>query len=262
MRPSQSPTFYNLSRYLQEQGWVSTRFDWLANFSEKNFQFDAMAAEQLEFKHLLANLVNEYCKELMPETYIIDDDNWPLILNILADNYYRENNLALDEVDNLIWILKPSKLNNGKHIKIFQNIHAIERHYLSSNRLGGEHVLQRYVTQPHLLKGHKYSIRMFVIVTNNIGVYLYPQGYINVSLLPYNPIDFNDLNTHLTNEHLKDDEVNVVQIPTQRLDIFHLFSLERLCSYIYLLFIFFIQLESLFYYIQIKSYVAVYFIHY
>jgi len=223
MRPSQSPTYYNLSRYLQEQGWVPTRFDWLANFSEQNFQFDAMAAEQLEFKHLLANLVKEYCKELMPETYVIDDDNWPLILNILADNYYMENNPAVDEVDNLIWILKPSKLNNGQHIKIFQNIHAIERHYLNSNRLGGEHVLQRYITQPHLLKGHKYSIRMFVIVTNNIGVYLYPQGYINVSLLPYNPIDFNDLNTHLTNEHLKDDEVNVVQIPTQKLDIFHLF---------------------------------------
>jgi len=223
MRPSQSPTYYNLSRYLQEQGWLSTRFNWLANFSEQNFQFDALAAEQLEFKHLLANLVNEYGEELMPETYVIDDDNWPLVLNNLADNYYRENNLAVDEVDNLIWILKPSKLNNGQHIKIFQNIHSIESHYINSNRLGGEHVLQRYIVQPHLLKGHKYSIRMFVIVTNNMGVYLYPQGYINVSLSPYKPIDFNDLNIHLTNEHLSDDEVNVVQIPTQRLDIFHLF---------------------------------------
>ena len=223
MRPSQSPTYYNLSKYLQEQGWVSTRFNWLANFSEKNFQFDEIAALQLEYKHLLAQLVNEYCPDVMPETYLIDDDHWLLVLKNLTDNYYSDNHHTVDDIENLRWILKPSKLNNGQHIKIFQNIHDIERHYLSSNRLGGEHVLQRYIVKPHLLKGHKYSIRMFVIVTNNRGVYLYPQGYINVSLTPYEPMNFNNLNIHLTNEHLKEDEGNVVQIPTQRLEVFHLF---------------------------------------
>ena len=211
LRPSQSPTYYNLSNYLQAQGFVYTRWNVLAHFSEQHFQFNVSAAEQLEFKHLLALLVQEYCAEVMPETYLIDDENWPLVLN------------NLDTSQKQVWILKPSKLNNGQHIKIFQNLDAIERHFISANRMGGEHVLQRYIHDAHLLKGHKYSIRMFVVVTNDRGVYLYPHGYMNVSLTPYDLRDFNDLNKHLTNEHLNDDHTNVVQIPTQRLDIFHLF---------------------------------------
>lgn len=85
-------------------------------------------------------------------------------------------------------------------------------------------MLQQYVIQPHLLKGpqlgHKYSIRMFVVLTNTSGAYLYPQGYFNVGLHPYQSNDFRDIRSHLTNEHLKEDELNVVQIPTRQYELF------------------------------------------
>ncbi len=61
---AQSPTFSNIGKYLRELGWSATRFKWLASFSEKNFQFNLAAAESLEFKHLLAQLVARYCPEL------------------------------------------------------------------------------------------------------------------------------------------------------------------------------------------------------
>ncbi|MFI4919283.1 MAG: tubulin-tyrosine ligase [Legionellales bacterium] len=220
LRALQSPTYTNLCRYLQEQGWVYTRFNGWAHFGEKNFQFDSAAAEQLEFKHLLAQLTAEYCPQVMPETYLIDDQNWPVVLHALADKYYMNNNQLLDQIEGVVWILKPSKLNNGQHIKIFQKLSDIERHYSSAQRMGGEHVLQRYLSQPHLLRKHKYSIRMFVLITNYSGAYLYPHGYINVALAPYQPENFTQLHVHLTNEHLKEDELNTVQIPTQRMDVF------------------------------------------
>lgn len=216
----QSPTAANLSRYLQEKGWCGTRFNWRANFGEQNLQFNSAAAECLEFKHLLANLTAKYCPEVMPATYCINDQNWSAVLNLLADKYYQQKDRLLDQVEDLIWILKPALLNNGQQIKIFEQLSQLEQHFLSSNRLGGEHVLQQYLTHPHLLKGHKYSIRMFVIITNYAGAFLYPHGYFNVALYPYQSQEFQDLRSHLTNEHLREDESNVVQIPTQQFDFF------------------------------------------
>jgi tubulin--tyrosine ligase len=156
----------------------------------------------------------------MPETYCINDLNWSAVLSNIAVKYYMKNNQLLDQVGNLLWILKPSLLNNGQHIKIFRELSQIEQHYISSNRMGGEHVLQRYITQPHLLNGKKYSIRMFVILTNYSGAYLYPYGYFNIAVHPYNPNDLFDLNSHLTNEHLREHETNVVQIPTVQFPFF------------------------------------------
>lgn len=230
LRESQSPTYYNLCRYLREQGWSRTRFNWLAHLSENNFQFHRLAAQCLEFKNLLAQLVAEYCPQVMPVTYCINDENWPLVLSQIADEHYRHDNQLVDQLNHLAWILKPALLNNGQHIKIFQKLSQLERHYLSANRLGGEHVLQQYLIQPHLLqgpqRGHKYSIRMFVVLTNYAGAYLFPNGYFNVGLHPYQIKDFTDIRSHLTNEHLREDEFNVVQIPTQQYDLFKAFYPE------------------------------------
>ncbi|KTD02310.1 hypothetical protein [Legionella feeleii] len=221
---TQSPTQYNLCRYLQEQGWSSSHLEEQADFGEGNLHFNLQAAEQLEFKHRLAELVHKFCSAVMPLTYCINDQNWPSVLQDIADKYYRHGWQYLDQIDNLVWILKPALLNNGKEIKIFQKLSELERHFLSNKRLGGEQVLQRYLTEPHLLRDrHKYSIRMFVVLTNYAGVYLYPQGYFNVALHPFEPKNFIDLRPHLTNEHLSHEEANVVQIPAQRFATFTVF---------------------------------------
>lgn len=204
-----SPTYFNLYQYLQKQKWQFTRFNWRAHFSEDNFQFNIDAAEQLEFKHLFAELAQQYCGENTPLTYRINDENWQEVLQYLHE-----------KEKNLIWILKPALLNNGQHIKIFQNLDELKLHYSTNNRLGGEHVLQEYLLHPHLLKGHKYSVRLFVVLTNDAGIYLYPHGYFNVATRPYQNNDFNLLDPHLTNEHLHEHESNVIQIPTDQFEFF------------------------------------------
>lgn len=202
---------------MQQQGWHGSRFNWQASFNDNNLQFNREAAQCLEYKHLLARLLTYYCPEVMPSTYCINDKNWPFVLEKIADDY-----TSLTEQPP-VWILKPALLNNGKAIKIFQHLNDLENHFLGNTRLGGEHVLQRYITNPHLLRppaGHKYSIRMFVILTNYAGVYLYPQGYFNVALHPFKENQYADLRPHLTNEHLDHNEANVVQIPAWRFDFF------------------------------------------
>ncbi len=213
LRTKRSPTYYNLAHYLQEINWRATPFPFLSHFSEKNLDYDMQIANQLEFKHLLAELVQNDFPDIMPKTYPINDNNWQ---NILA---------SIDNIKDKIWILKPALLNNGKNIHIFNNIQDIQSHYLSSNRVGGEHVLQEYIASPHLLKGpkdegHKYSIRMFMVLTNYDGAFIYPHGYFNIAVNPYKPEDFDDLTCHITNEHLEEDRVNVIQIPTFKYDLF------------------------------------------
>lgn len=217
LNESLSPTYYNLSQRLQALGWQACQQPEQADFGESHFQFDRDATEQLEFKHRLAELITANCPELMPLTYCIHDQNWPIILQVIADRYYFQDVHYIDERPDLVWILKPALLNNGQGIKIFQRLSQIEQHFLSNKRWGGEHVLQQYIVEPDLLRGHyKYSIRLFVVATNYAGSFLYPDGYFNVALNPYSSNDFNDIRPHLTNEHLTEQEVNVVQIPAQR----------------------------------------------
>lgn len=206
-----SPTYANLQHYLLNNHWTATRYAWRSHFSEKNFAFDELTAQQLEYKHLLAELTQRYCPHTMPLTYVINDNNSSSLLTQL---------MAQADLQNLLWILKPSLLNNGQHIKLFNDLMGVVQHYSQHQRLGGEHVLQQYIDPPHLLKEHKYSVRMFVILTNYDGAFIYPHGYFNVAKLVYDPHNLTDLMPHLTNEHIQDPWPNVIQIPTDRFDYF------------------------------------------
>ncbi len=207
-RKSISPTYHQLNKHLKSQGWRSMPYPSWAQVGEQHFDFDINASTQLEYKHLLANLSRSVDITMMPKTYYIDDQNWSEVIEHLA---------RYD--DKSRWILKPSLLNNGQHIHLFETIDQLEAHYVQSKRLSGPHVLQCYIDNPHLLRGHKYSIRVFVVLTNDMGGFLFPEGYLNVARYPYQ-YSFAESCVHLTNEHLMPDQSNVIQIPATRLALF------------------------------------------
>lgn len=209
-----SPTQYNLAAVLNGLGWRPARLRHQASFGLDNLAFDEAVAQCLEYKHELAQLVARYCPDIMPATFGINDHNWRQVLQGIAARYP-------DPSARPYWILKPSMLNNGQHIRLFASLDELGAHYASSHRLGGEHVLQAYVAQPHLLRdARKYSIRLFMILTSQGGAFLYPKGYFNVSRQPFSMDNHCDLAVHLTNEHLHGDEPNVIQIPSERFDFF------------------------------------------
>ncbi len=216
-----SPTQYNLDQHLRQQGFKRTKNSSNADFSDANLTMPEKLAEVLEFKHLLAHLVKKHCPEVMPLTYCVDDFNYPEVLETIRLRHYQTDHQTADQVENLVWIVKPALLNNGKEIKIYSRLSELKAHFDNPKRLGGDHVIQQYILHPHVLKDRKYSFRMFVIMTNYAGAYLYHDGYFNVGVAPYSAqTNFTDLNCHLTNEHLGDEQPNVLQIPTQRCDNF------------------------------------------
>ena len=200
------PTHYNLSKHLQRRGYC---FQFPGDINDSHLEFHAELCRWLEYKHLLSQLTQRYCPEVMPKTWTINDQNHQAVLKGLqTQRFFEKGNLL---------ILKPSLLNNGEGIRLIKSCERLRQHYSGAHRYGGDHVLQQYVLHPHLLQGHKYTIRMFVVITNCMGSYIYPHGYFNVARSRYESQKFDRLDCHLTNEHL---HVNGTgqhwQIPTDR----------------------------------------------
>lgn len=202
-----SPTRYQLDKYLSIRGWHRGENPC---FSDTNFDFPEL--EILEYKHLLTRFLAPDLEWMQAPTVVIDDDNY---LQVLAE-LPRQGP----------WILKPALMNNGQEIHLFTHQQQVLEHYGHARRMGGPHVLQDYIHPPHLLQGpragHKYSLRLLMVMTSE-RAYLYPHGYFNIALQPYDFTGFPGKEGHLTNEHLFPGVANVVQIPTQQYPIFQQF---------------------------------------
>ena len=181
------PTPYNLSKQLQLRGYC---VDPPGQLNDSHIQLDEPACRCLEYKHLLSQLTQQHCPEVMPKTWHLHDYNVEEVCQAISD-------LQVPTEDK-VWILKPSMLNNGQGIQLFSSVQALQANYASPHRYGGDHVLQQYIVHPHCLQGHKYTVRLFVVITNNRGIFLYRQGYFNVARTPYQPGQWHQLDCHLT----------------------------------------------------------------
>lgn len=192
-------TRFHIARELKRQGWERSDNS-QALFSEKNLSLDAEVSKQFEYKHLLADLLQNAKVDFFPLTYSVNDQNYEQVLSQIMLRHHLIDNVYQSKVKGLKWILKPATLNNGDEIKLFDNIDALKKHFKSSSRLGGDHVIQRYINNPALYNGRKFTYRVCSAFTNFAGIYLYKQGYANISAFPYQTDDgFENRRIHITN---------------------------------------------------------------
>lgn len=206
---SRSPSAVMLAEVLKKNDWS---FSPNATLNDSLFDIPEDISCALEYKHVLADFLKKHDLNFAPLTYYIDDVNYNDVIRNLPEGK---------------WILKPSMLNNGQDIHLFHQVSELLRHYQSNQRMGGPQVLQAYIDPPHLLQGpqlgHKYSLRMFVVMTFPYQAFLYPTGYFNICLSPYDTHRTNSLEGHLSNEHLIAGRRNVIQIPSFQYPIFQSF---------------------------------------
>lgn len=212
---------YKISQKLLSLGWHEAKNSHEASFNDNNLTLNDEVSKHLEYKHLLANLVARYCPQVMPLTYSINDINYPQVIAKIIYEHYMKNGRYEKDVPDLKWILKPSTLNNGDEIKLFNNVEELKKHYQSTQRLGGEHVVQQYIPNPALINGRKFTFRLPVILTNYAGVFIYHEGYINISALPFNLNDnFVNKKTHITNYVIDGEFAHIEQRLIHSLDNF------------------------------------------
>ena len=96
-----------------------------------------------------------------------------------------------------LWIVKPTNLFSGKGIHIFKSLREEQKIDLK------KYLISKYLDNPHLIKGKKYDMRIYVLITGfqPLRVYLYNEGLIRIAADKYQ-LNLNSLDnkySHLTN---------------------------------------------------------------
>ena len=95
-----------------------------------------------------------------------------------------------------IWIVKPSGLSRGRGVNCIDQLNDI----LSNIKLHNQTVIQKYIENPLIIKGRKFDIRQWVLVSNfnPLTVYLFDTPYIRFGAEEFHLDDFKNIFSQLT----------------------------------------------------------------
>ena len=107
-----------------------------------------------------------------------------------------------------LWIMKPVGRAQGKGIFLFNSLKSITKwksdsRYDITNSNAETYVVQRYISNPYLVGGRKFDIRLYALVTSYLPltVWIYRAGFCRFSSTRYSSSSSTmaDLQMHLTN---------------------------------------------------------------
>jgi hypothetical protein len=150
----------------------------------------SLLAEALEAARLRAEQRGrgeEY--DFSPRTYLLPDD----FLRLQG---------AAQRMPGAVWIRKPKSMSRGRGVEVLESA--------AESGSSHEHLVQEYLASPHLLDGHKYSLRCYLLVTSlePLCAWLFDDGFCKLASRPFSLAgnDKVDRFRHLTNpDVLKDD---------------------------------------------------------
>ncbi len=104
-----------------------------------------------------------------------------------------------------LWILKPSIANKGAEVTVLSDMATVASCVCANTDIA-EWVLQRYLPRPLLLEGRKFHLRVYVLLTSCMNVYLYREGQVLSAVKPYQPAAHSTQGeahfAHITNTYL------------------------------------------------------------
>lgn len=101
--------------------------------------------------------------------------------------------------------MKPANLSRGRGIHLIDDISEVNIDELS--------VISKYVSNPLLINGHKFDLRIYVLVTcyDPLRIYVFKEGLARFATAPYSAtIDKNNNFVHLTNYSINKKNDNFV----------------------------------------------------
>jgi tubulin polyglutamylase TTLL4 len=89
-----------------------------------------------------------------------------------------------ERLPHLVYILKPCCSSRGRGIRVLKKPSDVPREKDGTIK---ECLVQRYITNPHLIDGFKYDLRLYVVVTcfDPLRVYLYHEGLVRFATVKY-----------------------------------------------------------------------------
>ncbi len=136
--------------------------------------------------------------DFVPDTYILPDE--------FGDFYAHYQKLKSHDSKKNVWIVKPANSSQGKGIHIIDDINDVNVDELS--------VISRYVTNPLLINGHKFDLRIYVLITSYepLRVYVFKEGLARFASETYtSKINKNNRYMHLTNYSINKKNENFIR---------------------------------------------------
>jgi tubulin polyglutamylase TTLL5 len=132
---------------------------------------------------------------IIPDTYLLPDE--------FADFFAEFHQLKNSEGRKPLWIIKPNASSQGKGIYLIDDINEID--------LDESMVVSKYVPNPLLINGHKFDLRIYVLVTSfdPFRVYVYKEGLTRFATEEYTTAtNKKSRYIHLTNYSLNKKNAN------------------------------------------------------
>ena len=131
----------------------------------------------------------------MPKTYIYPKDKEKI------EKVFKNYKINLKN----LWIVKPVAQFSGKGIHLFKSL---------SEETKEKYLISKYLDNPHLIKGRKYDLRLYVLVTGikPLRIYLNKEGLVRIAANNYSLTNksLDDKFTHLTNTAINHESTKYV----------------------------------------------------
>ncbi|MDC8802846.1 hypothetical protein PRZ61_05220 [Halomonas pacifica] len=110
------------------------------------------------------------------------------------------------------WILKPTNASKGKGVRVLRDV--------AEAPLARDWLVQEYLANPHTIRGHKYVLRLYVLISSltPLRVYLYRQGFAKLASEPWDPQDADNPFSQLTNPDINARNQRA-EVPVEFIDL-------------------------------------------
>jgi len=158
--------------------------------------------------------------DFVPDTYILPNE--------FHDFHAHYQKLKVSEPKRNVWIVKPANSSQGKGIRLIENLDELNVDETS--------VISRYITNPLLINGHKFDLRIYVVVTSYepLRVYVYKEGLARFASESYSTkIQKDNRFMHLTNYSInKKNDKFVQNKDAEQDDVGFKWSLTAFCNHL------------------------------
>ncbi len=110
------------------------------------------------------------------------------------------------------WIQKPTNASKGKGVRVLRDV--------AEAPAARDWLVQAYLDRPHTIRGHKYVLRLYVLISSltPLRVYLYHQGFAKLASEPWDPEDADNPFSQLTNPDI--NALNTrAEVPVEFIDL-------------------------------------------
>jgi tubulin polyglutamylase TTLL5 len=158
--------------------------------------------------------------DYIPDTYVLPEQ--------FGDFYAHFQKLKQTEPKTNLWIVKPTNSSRGRGIHIVDDIAEVN--------VDEPCVISRYIANPLLINGHKFDLRIYVVVTciNPLKIYVYKEGLARFASEKYSStLSKNNKFQHLTNYSINKKNNNFVQnADLEHDDVGFKWSLSAFCKHL------------------------------